>query len=493
MASGPTKVLIPMPQLGVSVEEGTVVGWHKAVGDSVGVDEALCDISTDKVDTEVRSPDAGLLLRIIAGVGVTVSIGAPLAEIAVGDVAGTTDANGLREGTGGAASSSETLTNDDADAARSASDASAGVRGQRVAESGSSVTASGPPQGAAAVIEAIENGVNMASRTRRIVSPVARRLAADRGVSVESLTGTGLAGRITKADVLAVTARLEVATASAQTSRVTHATSARDLPQTAASQPFPATNASASVSDGPALPRGYQDVPHTLTVLSHQRRAIAEHMIRSRQTAAHMTTEVEVDMSAVATARDELNTGRSSSNRISYLAFIARAACLALALHPDLNATFTEEHLVRWGEVNLGIAVDTPAGLLVPVIRHAERLTAVGVADAVAELAERARARQLTPDDVRAGTFTITNPGSVGAVSSMAIINQPQVAILGTPAIVRRPVVVNDARGGESIAIRPIMQLALTFDHRAVDGAEATRFLVKVKNQLESWQTPAYA
>jgi pyruvate/2-oxoglutarate dehydrogenase complex dihydrolipoamide acyltransferase (E2) component len=224
------------------------------------------------------------------------------------------------------------------------------------------------------------------------------------------------------------------------------------------------------------------------------RRAIAEHMVRSRQTAAHMTTEAEVDMSAALRAREVLNGARLAAGlpKVSPLALIARACCVALAEFGDLNATFETERLIRWGEINLGVAVDTPQGLMVPVIRGSQRLTAPAIADAVADLAQRARSRALTPDDVRAGTFTISNPGSVGAYSAMAIINQPQVAILGVPMIVRRPAVVLDAHGAESIGIRPLMMLALTFDHRAVDGAYATRAVVRMKTLLETWDASAY-
>jgi len=213
-------------------------------------------------------------------------------------------------------------------------------------------------------------------------------------------------------------------------------------------------------------------VPHT-----RNRRLIAEHMVRSRRTAAHMTTEADADMSAASRARKETN--------VSYLALVAHATCAALRELPSLNATFQEERLLRWGEVNMGIAVDTEAGLLVPVIRRCERLNAAEIGEAIADLAERARSRKLTADDMRAGTFTISNPGSLGGVSAMAIINQPQVAILGTPAIVRRPWVVADEHGDETIGIRPIMRLALTYDHRAVDGAEATRCVVRIKQLLE--------
>jgi pyruvate dehydrogenase E2 component (dihydrolipoyllysine-residue acetyltransferase) len=295
----------------------------------------------------------------------------------------------------------------------------------------------------------------------RISSPVARRIAERHGIDLAGLRGSGMRGRVRKADVLAA---LETA---------------------------PAAPTAAPAS---GLPRGYEDVPHTIEATTRQRRLIAEHMVRSRQTAAHMTTEAEVDMSAAARAREAINARRAAAGhgKVSYLALIARAACAALQEFPRLNSTFEMERHIIWNQVNLGIAVDTDAGLLVPVIRGCERLTAGAIADAIAELAQRARERRLTPDHMRAGTFTISNPGSLGGISAMAIINQPQVAILGTPAIVRRPAVVTDEHGEETIGIRPLMTLALTYDHRAVDGGEATRCVVRMKQLLESWDSASY-
>ena len=249
----------------------------------------------------------------------------------------------------------------------------------------------------------------------------------------------------------------------------------------------------AAASQG--IPAGYEGVPHEIVPTSRVRQAIAEHMIRSRQTAAHMTTEVDVDLSAVVRARTELNTARRAAGeeKLSFLPFIARATCAALAEHPDMNATFQGTQTIRWGQVNLGVAVDTEAGLLVPVIPDAGSLTAPAIGAAIADIAARARDKKLVPDDLAGGTFTISNPGSVGAVSAPAIINQPQVAILGVPTIRRRPWVVTGPDGEEMIAIRSILRLAVTFDHRAVDGADATRFAVAVKDRLESWRTEAYA
>ena len=442
-------VQIPMPHMGVSVEEGTVVVWHKAEGDSVAVDEVICEISTDKVDTEVVSPAEGVLHRIVAAVGETVAVGAPLAELAVdGDAP-------------------PALVAAPAPAAEEPAPAPPPAAPEPVPAPARDERA--PAQAAPHrfdPVAAAEAVVPAAGRDGGAVSsPVARRLAAEHGVDLAGVRGSGIRGRIRKADVLA-----------------------------AVESAPPAPPAAPARAAG-GLPRGYDDVPHEVAPLSRQRSLMAEHMIRSRQTAAHMTTEADVDMSAVDQARAELSAPRvaAGQKRLTALAFIARAACAALAEFPDLNATFDGERLIRWREVNMGVAVDTPEGLIVPVIRGCEGLTAAAIGDAIAEVAELARSRRLTPDHVRAGTFTISNPGSVGGISAMAIINQPQVAILGTPAVVRRPIVVTDDRGAEAIGIRPVMRLALTFDHRVIDGAYATRCVVRIKQLLETWEASAYA
>jgi 2-oxoglutarate dehydrogenase E2 component (dihydrolipoamide succinyltransferase) len=310
-------------------------------------------------------------------------------------------------------------------------------------------------------------------RGRPLASPVARRIAEAHGIDLARVAGSGVAGRIRKRDVLSSIERAAV-------------------PPPVADGAPPALSPPPTAATG--VPAGYEDVPHELVPTSRIRKLTAEHMIRSRQTAAHMTTEVEVDMEHVEAVRAAINAQRlaAGARKLSYLPFIARAAVAALREFPNLNATFELERYIRWREINLGIAVDTPQGLLVPVIRRCEELTLDGLGDRISDVAERARAKQLTADDYRAGTFTISNPGSVGAVSAMAIINQPQVAILGIPAIVRRPWVVPLPGGGESIAIRPILKLAITFDHRAIDGAEATRCAVLMKRCLESWDEQAY-
>jgi len=453
--------IVPMPHMGVSVEEGTVVAWHVAVGDAVAEGDVLCEIATDKVDVEVESPAAGTVTAILAEADESVPVGGALVEL---DGDGSGGAHGDSEGAGAGEGSPGAFGGVPGDPSPAPAPGSG---------PGSEVRASGglDEHGAfdpAAAADAVT------SLPGPLASPVAKRIASERGIDLRAVTGTGKRGRIRKVDVLAAA---EAGPAPAKPVVATP------------SQPTPPTTS----ADG--IPAGYEDVPHEVVPTSRVRQAIAEHMVRSRQTAAHMTTEVDVDLSAVIRARTELNVARLANGeaKLSFLPFIARATCTALREYPDMNATFQGERTIRWGQVNLGIAVDTEAGLLVPVIPGADSLTAPAIGAAIADLAARARDRKLVPDDLAGGTFTISNPGSVGAVSAPAIINQPQVAILGVPTIQRRPWVVTGPDGEEMIAIRSILRLAVTFDHRAVDGADATRFAVAVKERLESWSTEAYA
>jgi pyruvate dehydrogenase E2 component (dihydrolipoamide acetyltransferase) len=430
-----TGVVVPMPHMGVSVEEGTVIEWHKRLGDAVAEGELICEISTDKVDTEIESPAAGTLTKIVAEAGETVAVGATLCEL---------------NGDGGAAAV-------DTDAPDTGS--------SRRAAAGRDEFGSFDPNSAAEAVTSLP-------RDEPLASPVARRVAAERGVELAAVSGSGRNGRIRKADVLAAAVAGPSSSGAAAARR------------TAGDEHAPK-----------GVPVGYEGVPHEVVPTTRVRQAIAEHMIRSRRTAAHMTTEVDVDLTAAVRARAALNATRAEAGaaKLSFLPFIAQATCAALAEHPDINATFQGEQTIRWGQVNLGVAVDTEAGLLVPVVRNCGALTAPAIGEAIVDLATRARDKKLVPDDLVGGTFTISNPGSVGAVSAPAIINQPQVAILGVPTIQRRPWVVNDADGEEMIAIRSILRLAVTFDHRAVDGADATRFAVVVKDRLETWGPETYA
>jgi 2-oxoglutarate dehydrogenase E2 component (dihydrolipoamide succinyltransferase) len=476
-----TTVMVPMPHMGVSVEEGTVIEWLKAVGEEVKAEEAICAIATDKVDTEVEAPADGVLAKQLVAEGESVAVGEPLAELAVGADAAAALAEAGEAPAENAPpdeAPSENAAPDEATPSDSpaAPETSSQSSPPKMASNGASSPAgAGIAERAAAGRDeygrfdpALAAAAAVSSpRAGKLASPVARRMAAKHGVDLDAVEGSGRGGRIRKDDV-------------------------RQAIDSGGEQAPARPAGPAPGADG--LPAGYEDVPHEVVATTRVRRLIAEHMVRSRQTAAHMTTEVDVDLSAVIRARTELNEARlaAGASKLSFLPFIARAACVALGEHPDLNATFLGERTIHWQAVNLGIAVDTPEGLLVPVIRGCERLTAPTIGDAIADLAERARSRRLVPDDLAGGTFTLSNPGSVGAVSAPAIINQPQVAILGVPAIQRRPWVIADEYGEEAVAIRSILRLAVTFDHRAVDGAGATRFAVAVKDRLEDWGPEAY-
>jgi 2-oxoglutarate dehydrogenase complex dihydrolipoamide succinyltransferase (E2) component len=401
-----TTVEVTMPQMGVSVAEGTVLKWHKRPGDQVEADEVICEISTDKIDTEVPSPAAGRVARILVEENETVSVGTVLAELE--PTAGRLQANG------------------------------------RVADG--TTTATGDPSPG--------SGDGTPDRSH-VISPVVRRIADEHGIDLSTVEGTGIGKRIRKKDVLAA---LE-------------------------STPEPLLHTESPYRPDEPIPDG--EAAERREPLSPMRRQIAEHMVRSRQVAAHCTTVAEVDMTRVVARRLELKPSfQERGVPLTVLAFVARATVAALQEQPVLNASLHEDELILHRDVNLGIAVALEDGLIVPVIPQAQRLSLEGLAAAIDDLSSRARTKRLTADDVQGGTFTITNPGRFGTVLATPIINQPQVAILDLEAIVKRPVVVESAEG-DSIAVRRIANLCLSFDHRALDGAEAARFLGRVKQLLE--------
>ncbi len=426
-----TTVAVAMPQMGISVSEGTILEWRKAVGDTVAADETICDVTTDKVDVEIPCPATGVLARILADPGETVPVGEPIAEIDTG--AGEPETPQVNEAVA-----------PENGAQPSPGETNAPARG----ESG--------PKGAGDECDRSE-----------FVSPVVRRMAAEHQVDLARVEGHGVGGRIRKKDLLAHLERAE-AEAPAKAERPMHIESPY-VPDEPA--PSPATaNGNGSGRREPMSP---------------MRKAIAEHMVRSVQTAAHCTTIVEVNFSGVAKRRAELKPGFAERGvPLTYLAFVASAVVEAMGEFPALNASVEGDEIVQHQDVNLGIAVSLDSGLIVPVIPKAQRLSLEGIAAAIGDLASRAREGKLEPDEVQGGTFTITNPGQFGAVLATPIINQPQVAILDLEAIVKRPVVVESA-DSEAIAIRPMGFLPMSWDHRALDGAEAARFLGAVKARLE--------
>jgi len=453
-----TQTEVVMPQMGVSVAEGTVTKWLKQVGDTVALDEPLLEISTDKVDTEVPSPGEGIVAQILVEEGATVDVGTVLAVIAAADASPTA-----------AAEPAPPPVAEPEPVAPVASEPGPG--------------ATAPP------VQLVETG-----NGKTFVSPVVARIAAEHGVDPGRITGTGTGGRVTKKDILAYIE--SGAAASAAPDPVAPVT-----PEPTAAQPAaapPAAPPVAPVAPSPAPPRAPEPVGEATVLpgesvepMTAMRRGVMEHMRRSVDTSAHVTSAIEVDMSKVVAIRERLKAEYQKSHGVNptYLAFIARATVDTLAEYPWVNAEIRGESIVTRRFVNLGVAVSLAEGkgLIVPVIKHAEDLNLLGMARQIADIAERARTKKLLPDDVQGGTFTITNPGGYGTFHGTPIISQPQVGILGTYALVKRPWVVQDELGHDVIAIRPLMNITLTYDHRLVDGAYAGQFLRDLRQRLESW------
>jgi 2-oxoglutarate dehydrogenase E2 component (dihydrolipoamide succinyltransferase) len=432
-ASGGT--VITMPALGESVSEGTVTRWLKSVGDSVAVDEALLEVSTDKVDTEIPSPVAGTLLAIDVAVDTTVPVGARLGLIGVSGAAPVAAAP--------APSPAPTPV--------------AVPAPQPVVSTPVAVPAPQPVAPAAPVAQPQD----------AYVTPIVRKLANDLGVNLASVRGTGIGGRIRKEDVEAAAPKSAVAAVPTQGANIANASSQSSAPSPAAPVASPL--------------RG------TTVTMSRLRKVIAARMVESLQVSAQLTTVIEVDVTKIARLRDRSKATFEAREgvKLSFLPFFAVAVCEALKQHPVLNSSVEGDQIIYHGAEHLGIAVDTERGLLVPVIHNAGDLNMGGVARKIADLAARTRDNKVTPDELGGGTFTLTNTGSRGALFDTPIINQPQVAILGLGAVVKRPMVVKGEDGGETIAIRSMVYLGLSYDHRVVDGADAARFLVTLKERLE--------
>jgi 2-oxoglutarate dehydrogenase E2 component (dihydrolipoamide succinyltransferase) len=413
-----TLVDVTMPQMGVSVAEGTVVAWRVEVGDRIEAEQTICEISTDKIDTEVPAPVGGVVAEILVGLEETVEVGVVLARIAVGD--------GVTEAATPEAPEPESAKPEAPEPESAEPEA---------------------PEPEAPVSPAPRPSQHRPAAGRRY-SPVVQRIAAEHEIDLDSVEGTGRGGRVRKQDVLAL---------------VGGNGGAAEAPLHIESPYRP--DEPAPPSDGGGL--------------SRMRRQIGAHMKRSLETAATCTTWIEADMGRVEAARARLG--------VTALAFVARATIDALREHPALNAWLDGDNYTRVDDVNLGIAVSLgDDGLIVPVIHRAHELSVEGLATRIKDIARRARARQLTADDVQGATFTITNPGQYGSIMATPIINQPQVGILDLEAVVKRPVVVTDGDGNDSIAIRPMTILGLSWDHRALDGALSAQFLATLRRNLES-------
>ena len=420
-----------MPQMGVSVAEGTVVEWKKQPGDWVERDEIIASISTDKIDTDVEAPASGRVQEVLVEVGSTVDVGVVLARIATDAKPGEAHASeSASEGT----SEAEVALEAPGDAGELQGDTTETHAG--TAQRGSpAARRSGP----------------------RRYSPVVMRIAAEHGIDLEQVEGTGRGGRVRKPDVLAF---LE--------------NGAAEEAADAHREPLQARSRAAPQAEGqqPATGEGQP--------LSRMRQSIGRAMVDSLQTAATCTTIIEADLTGIAGDREK--TG------LTWLPYVARATIEALGDFPSLNATLEGETFTEHKSVNLGIAVSLgTGGLIVPVIHDAQDLSIEGLGKAIKGVARKARDNQLTPDDVRGGTFTITNPGGYGSIMATPVINLPQVAILDTEAVVKRPVVMTDEKGNDSIAIRHMTYLCMSWDHRALDGALAAQFLAALRTRLEWW------
>ena len=426
-SSGAT--IVSMPALGESVTEGTVTRWLKKVGDSVNADEALLEVSTDKVDTEIPSPVSGTVLSIDVPVDTTVAVGARLASIGV---SGSTPAPVVKPAPVAPPVAQKPIT-------------PAPVAHAPVVQA--------PAPVAAAPVSAVRSDDSY-------VTPIVRKLAQEAGVNLSTIKGTGIGGRIRKEDILAASPR------------------AASTPTAAVIESTPAA-ARGSIAVSPL--RG------TTVTMSRLRKVIADRMVESLKVSAQLTTVVEVDVTKIDRLRNAAKPSFEAREgvKLTFLPFFAIAVCEALKQHPVLNSSVEGDQITYHNAEHLAVAVDTDRGLLVPVVKDAGDLNMGGIARKISEVAARTRENKITPDELGGGTFTITNTGSRGALFDTPIINQPQVAILGLGAVVKRPMVVKGADGGETIAIRSMVYLALSYDHRVVDGADAARFLVTLKERLE--------
>ena len=426
-----------MPALGESVTEGTVTRWLKNVGDTINVDEPLLEVSTDKVDTEIPSPATGTILSIDVPVDSTVAVGARLAMIGSAGAAPVAPAAPAPTPVQAVEQKVEALV-----------PAQVTPVVQDLPVTPPVVTPPAAPVAPAATLD------------DSYVTPIVRQFAREQGVDLSTVKGTGVGGRIRKEDVIAAAKPAPVAAAPV---------------------------ASAPVASKPAAPVAVSPLRGTTVTMSRLRKVIAARMVESLQVSAQLTTVVEVDVTKVARLRDKAKASFAAREgvNLTFLPFFAVAVCEALKQHPVLNSSIEGDQVTYHGAEHLGIAVDTERGLLVPVIRDAGDLNIGGLSRKISDVAARTRDNKISPDELGGGTFTITNTGSRGALFDTPIINQPQVAILGIGSVVKRPMVMKGTDGGETIAVRSMVYLALSYDHRIVDGADAARFLVTLKERLE--------
>ena len=451
--------VVKMPQLGETVIEGTILKWLKQEGDQVALDEPLFEISTDKVDTEVPSSAAGVLAKIMVPEGETVAVGTELAEISEAGA-------GAAEVPGAAAQLAS-------DGSSEAETSPATARGADAPSASAPPAAAPAPPPAAAPVAASAQAVAAPPGDRgprsQILSPLVRKLATEHGVDLAQVSGTGTGGRITKNDVLGFVAS-RGAGAPASAGATAPAPAAQPAP---ASAPAPAAVAPVAVGGAEEI------VP-----VSHIRKQIAQHMKASLEISARAWNAVEVNMENVARLRERTKDAFKAREGfgLTYMPFVTRAVSEALLAHPMVNSELRGEEIAVKHFVNMGIAVSYDEGLIVPVLKGTDTMNLLGIARGINDLAGRARAKKLQPDEVHGGTFTITNPGPFGSLISVPIINQPQTGILGFDTVEKRPVVIDD-----TIAIRHMVYISMSWDHRVIDGALASQFLARIKQNLETW------
>ena len=500
---------VVMPQMGESIAEGTITKWLVKIGDKVERDQPLFEISTDKVDAEIPSPAAGVLIEIRNQEGETVPVNQVVATIGeAGEAAGT----GAPAAAATAAPSAG-VSAPAAGAAPAAPAAAAPPAAPAAQAPAPAPTPASPPQPAAAAAEqqaAAGSGasgprrvptpaaqerqdvrrdegesdlaresdreeLSEGERLRKFSSPLVRSIAAKEGVDLQEVAGTGSQGRVTKGDILSFLEQRRTAPPARP--------AAVPAPPAAAPAPQPLRP-----TGGFSVPAYVEGEDVEIEPMSKIRQITAAHMVYSKATSAHVTTIFDFDMSRIARirARAKDRFARQEGTKLTFMPFIFKAVVNGLKAHRKVNASIDGTNIVYKKDINLGMAVDLGHGLIVPVIKHADRLNLIGLAKAANDLAERARGKKLKPEEVQGGTFTITNPGVFGSLFGTPIINQPQVAILGVGAIEKRPVVVKDADGNDSLSIRTRCYFGITYDHRLVDGADADRFMVDVKKTLET-------
>jgi pyruvate dehydrogenase E2 component (dihydrolipoyllysine-residue acetyltransferase) len=445
------RIEVPMPQMGESIAEGTLSKWLKKVGDEVKRDEPIFEISTDKVDAEIPAPSAGVLAEIIVNEGETVAVQTVVARL---------------ETEKGAALPAA-VASEPAKAAAAASNAPAPTGGPPPkSESTAAVAAAPHPSSAPAPNNGRGNGNSFEERVRTRSSPLVRKIAAEHGLDIAALQGTGIAGRVTKKDILGF---IESGAAA---------------PGRMASMHAPG-GAQADVHA--PMPTPWPG--DTVEPMSKMRALISDHMVASRRTSAHVTSFMEVDLTRVARIRSRKRAEfeASTGQKLTYLPFIIASVVKGLQAFPIMNSSVAGRNIIYRKPINIGVAVALDWGLIVPVIKHAEDLSVGGITKALNDLASRARAKKLSPEEVQDGTFTITNPGVFGSLMGAPIINQPQVAILGLGAIEKRPKVLTGTDGEDTIAIRTCAYFSISFDHRIIDGAVADQFLAFVKKTLEEY------